>query len=129
MYRTVEFCSTFPNEWRSDEEGTPIGPGARELADAIVSVLVDPVRVTSAVEQHKDYGWGWTTEFEGVRFDNVLNPVAEDCYLTVHPHGYLLRWVTGRGPRANLDRYSSRLTEALAKVPQVSRVKWHPPRS
>lgn len=129
MYRTVEFDSTFPNEWRADEDGNTLGPGARELAEAIVHEIGPSMRVCLALEQHKDYGWRWDVEFEGVRFVNVLNPVDKDCYLTVELGWYPVRWLLGQKPGKRLQRYCAQLTEALGHVPQVSNVRWGEPRS
>ena len=129
MYRAVQFFSTFPNEWRGDEEGNSLGPGARELADVIVQGLGPSMKVVIPVHQHKDYGWGWDAEFEGVRFDNVLNPIDSECYLTVHIGWYGLRWLLGQNPGVKLERYCGQLTEVLGRIPQVSKVRWMPPHS
>jgi hypothetical protein len=39
MFRTVEFRSTFPDEWQFDASQNPISPGARDLALAIEQEL------------------------------------------------------------------------------------------
>jgi hypothetical protein len=124
MYRTVEFKHTFPDEWVFDENENPIAPGARELANAVVSGLSARISNVSRVQQHSFYGWGFDVEFEGSTFYNVVNPADEKCYLTVQMLGYWLKWLLRKRPRDSFERYSTVLTEVLRDIPALSGINW-----
>jgi hypothetical protein len=124
MYRTVQFESTFANEWRFDANEFPVAPGARDLAEAIVGELGKRVSGISAVEQHSFYGWAFEARYAGCRFINVVNPAEPVCYLTIHLCWYWLRAVLLQRPRRVYDEYCVVVSEALAAIPQVSGVRW-----
>jgi hypothetical protein len=123
MYRTVVFNSTFPNEWKFDENENPSAPGARELAETIVAKLRPRVASVSEVEQHEYYGWGFTTTLQRGTFYNVLNP-ADDCYLTVSMDWYALKAILRQRPRQPFERYCDALVDALREISEVSNVRW-----
>ena len=126
MYRTVAFKSTFPNEWTFNENECPVAPGARELAEVIVSSLRSRLSSVTSVEQHEYYGWGFATVLDRSRFYNVLNPVDDDCYLTVSMDWYSLKSLLLMRPHVSFDQYCSIISETLQKIPEVSDVKWEP---
>ncbi len=62
--------------------------------------------------------------FGGRRFYNVLNPVDDQCYLTIE---FSLQWfwaLMGCRPQNTFDSYCHALTEALAEIPQMSSITW-----
>jgi hypothetical protein len=124
MDRTVEFKSALPDEWQFAEDGNPVAPGSRGLADEIVAELSEKVSEITPVEQHSYYGWGFETRFEGCRFYHVLNPVAGDCYLTVQCVGYWRRRILFLRPQETFNRYCDVLDHALNNVRGVSDVRW-----
>src|SRR5690242_3760548 len=119
MYRTVQFVSSYPNEWSFNDKGDPLAPGARDLAEAIVTELRGHLPLVTMVEQHEYYGWGFHATCEGSRFYNVLNP-ADQCYLTVTMRAYYTKALLLRRPRRTFDRYCAILTSALQELPKVS---------
>jgi hypothetical protein len=124
MFRTLEFRSTFPSQWRFDASENPSEPGARELADAIAYQLAQRTMLIRPVELHSYYGWAFDVRFAGCRFVNVLTPAEERCYLTVQLCWYRLRALLLQRPRQRFDEYSVILGKALAAIPQVSEVVW-----
>ena len=116
MYRSVRFRSTIPAPWG---DGFVL-PESRVGTDRIAEALAGRVSTVSSVEQHESYGWGFWTRFDGCTFDNVVNPLPEECYLTVSMNSYLLRWITFRKPRRTFDCYCDALEEALRTMPEVS---------
>ena len=124
MYRTVEFKSTFPNEWAFDKKENPIAPGARALAEAIAAKLRERLSSVTSIKQHEYYGWGFEATCDGSTFYNVLNP-ADECYLTVSMDWYGLKTMFFRRPRICFDRYCAILGESLRDIPDVSDVEWH----
>jgi hypothetical protein len=124
--RAVEFKSTFPNEWTFNESGSPVAPGARELAEVIVSGLRSRPSSITPVEQHEYYGWAFATVFDRSRFYNVLNPVDADCCLTVSMDWYILKSLLLMRPRDSFDQYCGIISETLQQIPEVSEVKWEP---
>ena len=128
MYRTVTFDTTFPNEWEFDETNSPVAPGARELAEALVNVLRGRASSITPIEQHEYYGWRFDVVVAKSTFFNVLNP-ADRCYLTVSMRWYWLKSIFGRQPRLSFERYCNLITDALREIPEVSAIEWEPYRS
>jgi hypothetical protein len=126
MHRTLELTSHFPNEWVFDENENPVAPGARELAEAIVSNLRARASSVTEVDQHEHYGWTFDVVFEGSTFSNVVNPVDEVDYLTVSMDGYRLKALLLERPRATFDRYCAVLHDALNAISEVSNLRWQP---
>lgn len=124
MYCTVQFNSTFPNEWVFDANDNPAAPGARDLAEEIAAKLRGRASSVTAVDQHEYYGWGFEAVFEGSTFYNVLNPVDADCYLTVSMNWYALKALLLKRPRASFDRYRAVLSDVLNSISQVSGIQW-----
>lgn len=124
MLRSVTFLSKFPNEWTFNENETPTAPGARELAETIVAKLRQRVVSVSEVDQHEYYGWGfWATTDRGT-FYNVLNPAADECYLTLSMEWYAWKFLLFQRPRQTFDHYCEILTEALREIAEVSAIEW-----
>jgi hypothetical protein len=124
MYRTLEFGSTFPNEWKFDANEAPVAPGAKELADAIARELSKYVKEVTPVSQHSYFGWAFDVNFAGWWFFNVLNPADARCYLTIHLPWCWLRGLTLQRPRQRFDEYCRSLEQALMAIPQVSEIVW-----
>ncbi len=122
MYRTLQFRSSWRNEWAFDRHENPVSPGARGLADALVTELRKQLRQVTEVSQHSFYGWGFTTEFDHSMFDHVLNPV-DQVYLTVEYRRFWLHWLLLRRPGKRFDEYFSLLTDSLKRIPGVSDVQ------
>jgi hypothetical protein len=124
MLRSVEFKSTFANDWQFTAGGDPIAPGARELADVIVRELSSRMRIVEPVEQHSYYGWAFAVEFAGCRFDNVINPGNQRCYLTVRLCWQWLRALLLQHPQQRFEEYCKVLSAVLGAIPQLSNVTW-----
>lgn len=124
MYRTVVFKSAYPDEWKFDEKGNPLAPGARELADNFVGTLANHVSSVSPVEQHSYYGWRFVAKHNGCTFHNVMNPVGDECYMTLSMSWYWLKAVLGRKPWMAFDRYCGVLDQVLHSLTKVSNPVW-----
>src|SRR5262245_55677968 len=107
MYRTVTFLCAEPPEWEYDERGDPITPGGRTLTEQIAASLAAAGCRTSEVEQHEDFGWGFSAWLGDDSFYQVLNPVERDVYLTVHMEGILVKRLLLRRPQLVFERYCS----------------------
>ncbi len=125
LYRAVEFQSSFQGDWRFDENDEPIGPGMRDLADAIVGRLGVHVTSVSPIRQHEYYGWGFDAVFEQSTFYNVINPIDQgECYLTVSMDSYVLKKLLMKRPQEAFDRYCNAVSDTLREIPEVSGIKW-----
>ncbi len=122
MHRTLQFRSSWPNEWVFDAHENPVSPGARGLVDALVTELRKHLRQVTEVSHHSFYGWGFTTEFDHSLFYQVLNP-ADEVYLTVEYRQFWLHWLLLRRPRKRFDEYLSLLMDSLKRIPGVSEVQ------
>jgi len=122
MYRTLQFRSSWPNEWAFDPRKNPVSPGARALADALVTELRKQLRQVTDVSQHSFYGWRFTTEFDHSMFDHVLNP-ADQVYLTAEYRQFWLHWLLLRHPGKRFDEYFTLLTDSLKRMNGVSNVQ------
>lgn len=66
MYRGAEFDSTFSDRDAAfNEDGDPIRPGARALAEAFADSLRRHVPDVREVVQHEYYGWGLRPASQG----------------------------------------------------------------
>jgi hypothetical protein len=120
--RELEFTSSFPNEWTFNALGCPVGPGARELAEAIAAGLSNAGMRVGGIDQWEYYGWAFEVHFDRCCFLNVLNPV-DKCYLTISLQWYWLHWLLARQPRLSFDRYLKQMTDVLAGIPEISGIK------
>ena len=124
MYRTVEFRAVYTDEGQLDGCGNNAVPGARDLAEAFVARLRSHAQSVTDIEEHSDYGWGFDVRFQNRSFHNVLNPIDDQCFLTV---SLSLQWLWAlllRHPRETFDRYCQAISETFSELPQVSAVKW-----
>ncbi|HJY77138.1 MAG TPA: hypothetical protein VKE95_10925 [Burkholderiales bacterium] len=124
MYRTVEFKSTFTNDWHFDANGNALAPGARKLAETIVARLQPRLDATTDIEQHSYYGWAFRATYSGHFFYNVLNPASDLCFLTVQCPWQWFRTLLLRRPPNRLERYCNVVSDALSEIPEVSGVSW-----
>jgi hypothetical protein len=124
MYRSIHFSYSGPNEWEFDENDNPLRPGARELAELIAAKLRLNSTSVYPVTQHSFYGWAFAVVFEKVKFHQVLNPVAEDCRLTINLPLYWLRAATLKQPRQTFNRYCTIVEAVLKKIPTVTGLRW-----
>lgn len=120
MYRKVRFRSTIPAPWGDGD----VLPESSKGTERVAQALAPRVSHVSAVEQHNFYGWGFWSKFEGCTFDNVINPVDDDCFMTISMPAYLVRQLTFRRPRRTFDSYCQALDEALRTITEVSAIEW-----
>jgi len=123
MYRTLVFDSTWGNECVFSEQGDPMAPGARPLAEAIASGISSRGVAVGPVEQHSYHGWGFQVWFQRCGFFVILNPVKE-CYLTISLQRRLLLWLTGRRPGFAFRAFGSLVESVLRTLDGVSGVRW-----
>jgi hypothetical protein len=124
MHRTVAFVSDEPLDWDYDHAGDPVGPGGRALTERIAAALAAAGCQASTVEQHEDFGWGFSARFGDEGFYQVLNPVERDAYLTIEMGGFLLKRLLGRRPELAFERYCGLVGAALASMPGIRDVQW-----
>jgi hypothetical protein len=129
MFRTVEFDSTFANEWVFDEHKSPVRPGSRALAEEIADRLRPLVSAVGPIHQHSYYGWTFDAELCGCSFNNVLNPADRTSYFTIELRWYWLRFLLIQRPRHAVDAYCDTLARALSEIPQITAIRWHDPQS
>jgi hypothetical protein len=124
MYRSVTFRCADPGEWGYDEQGDPVTPGGKAVADEIALSLVQGGARVSDVEQHEDYGWGFTSHLGRDSFYQVVNAPDNEVYLTIQMEGYLLGTLLLRRPRRAFDRYCELVGATLTSIPGVSEIRW-----
>ncbi len=66
-----------------DDDGEPVIPRGKRLAEEIMSRLSDAGLSAQRLDQHSFYGWGFDTDCGGVSYYNVLNALDGEAYLTV----------------------------------------------
>ena len=122
MYRRVEFKSQYVDDWEFDENGDPITPGYRNVAEKIAAQLAHNLSHITAVVQHSYYGWA----FETCRFYQVLGTAGNDgqCCLTIQCLGYWLRKLLFKKPRLTFVRYCEAVDEAIQRIPETSALRW-----
>lgn len=123
MQHTIEFNSSFANNWQFNAQGAPVSPGARELADVIVDRLKAKGVTTKPVNLHSYYGWAFVSELDGITFFHVLNPVDVTCFLTISLDRYWLKWLMLKQPKKTLLSYCDLLRQVLSEIPQISSIK------
>ena len=124
MYRAVSFRYAQPIEWEYDEQGYPVRPGGRALAEEIRTLLTAAGCRMSEVEQHEDYGWGFSCRVGKDYFYNVLDPVDDDVYLTIEMEWYQVKRLLLRKPLLAFDRYCGLVGAALALMAGLSEIHW-----
>ena len=116
------FESSLPEDCVEDEDGRPLQPPGRSVADAIIEILT---RLGYAIdygpEPRNDFCWDLVVTSGGRRYSAVLN-LADRYYLSLSHNSWLDK-LLGRDPPAFLDLLRS-FANALAVDSRFSNIEW-----